>query len=158
MKPDNHLSRAGFETLKAEWHDLKFVQRPEMKRQVQAAAAEGDRSENAAYTYGKMRLRDIDQRLKKLDRILDGSIIVDAVKSDDGKIRFGATATLLSKNTGKSSTYTLVGSAEVDAINGRISMDSPMGKELMFKVAGDTVTVNTPRGAVEYTVSEVEFL
>ena len=64
------ISKEGFEKLKAEWEHLKYEERPAMINQVQAAAAEGDRSENAAYTYGRMRVREIDRRLRELDRIL----------------------------------------------------------------------------------------
>ncbi len=157
MKQDTHISKSGFEVLKKEWHDLKYVQRPEMKQQVQTAAAEGDRSENAAYTFGKMRLRDIDQRLKKLDKILDRAIVVETVKSDDGKIRFGASVTVQNSATQKEFSYTIVGIAEADAINGKISMDSPMGKELMFKSEGDTFSVKTPRGLIEYSILKIEY-
>ena len=85
------ISKEGFEKFKAEWEHLKYVERPAMINQVQAAAAEGDRSENAAYTYGRMRVREIDRRLRELDRILDGAQVVESQASDDGTIRFGAT-------------------------------------------------------------------
>ena len=85
------ISKEGFEKLKAEWENLKYVERPAMINQVQAAAAEGDRSENAAYTYGRMRVREIDRRLRELDRILDGAQVVETQAPTDGTIKFGAT-------------------------------------------------------------------
>ena len=78
------ISKEGFEKFKAEWEHLKYVERPAMINQVQAAAAEGDRSENAAYTYGRMRVREIDRRLRELDRILDGAQIVENAATKEG--------------------------------------------------------------------------
>ena len=89
------ISKEGFEKFKAEWEHLKYVERPAMINQVQAAAAEGDRSENAAYTYGRMRVREIDRRLRELDRILDGAKIVENAATKDGSIRFGATVKII---------------------------------------------------------------
>ena len=110
------ISKEGFDKLMEEWKRLKFVERPEMQRQVGAAAAEGDRSENAAYTYGKMRLRDIDRRLRELDKILDHAKVVSTEAPADGSIRFGATVTLEDRKTRKKRVYTLVGVQEIDPL------------------------------------------
>ena len=140
-----------------EWKRLKFVERPEMQRQVGAAAAEGDRSENAAYTYGKMRLRDIDRRLRALDKILDRARVVSTDAPADGSIRFGASVTLRDKKTGKVRTYTLVGVEEIDPLQGRISVSSPVGCALIGKKRGDIVPIAIPRGTVEYAVVEISY-
>ncbi len=140
-----------------EWKRLKFVERPEMQRQVGAAAAEGDRSENAAYTYGKMRLRDIDRRLRTLDRILDRVKVVSTEAPADGSIRFGATVSLRESRTGKTRVYTLVGVEEIDPLQGRISVNSPVGTALIGKRKGDSVAITIPRGVVEYSIVEISY-
>lgn len=146
------ISQEGFDKLMEEWKRLKFVERPEMQRQVGAAAAEGDRSENAAYTYGKMRLRDIDRRLRELDKIIDHAKVVSTNAPADGSIRFGATVTLQDKKTNRQRIYTLVGVQEIDPIAGRISVNSPVGMALIGKKQGDSVTIEIPRGKVEYVI------
>lgn len=151
------ISKEGFDKLMEEWKRLKFVERPEMQRQVGAAAAEGDRSENAAYTYGRMRLREIDRRLRQLDRIIDHAKVIEAAPPADGSIRFGATVTLSEIKTGKLRTYTLVGVQEIDPIQGKISVNSPVGTALIGKKKGDTVSVTIPRGTVNYSIAEITY-
>lgn len=153
----HHLSPQGYQKYKDEWHQLKFVERPEMQEQVRVAAAEGDRSENAAYTYGKMRLRHIDQRLRKLDRIIDNCVIVEEVVQD-GSIRFGASVTLVNLKDSKVQTYHLVGSQEVDPVNGFISMQSPIGKEIQGKFEGDEIQIQSPRGPKSFRIQKVQYL
>lgn len=153
----NPISQEGFDKLMEEWKRLKFVERPEMQRQVGAAAAEGDRSENAAYTYGKMRLRDIDRRLRALDKILDRAKVVSSEAPADGSIRFGATVTLKDSKTKKTRIYTLVGVEEIDPLQGRISVNSPVGTALIGKKKGDIVPIFIPRGIVEYSVIEIAY-
>ncbi len=138
-----------------EWKRLKFVERPEMQRQVSAAAAEGDRSENAAYTYGKMRLRDIDKRLRALDKIIDHAKVVSTDAPADGSIRFGATVTLEDSKTKRRRTYTLVGVEEIDPLQGKISVNSPVGTALLGKKQGEQVSIAIPRGTVLYSVVEI---
>ena len=151
------ISQEGFDKLMEEWKRLKFVERPEMQRQVGAAAAEGDRSENAAYTYGKMRLRDIDRRLRELDEIIDHAKVVSTNAPADGSIRFGATVTLQDKKTNRQRIYTLVGVQEIDPIAGRISVNSPVGMALIGKKQGDSVTIEIPRGKVEYVIIGITY-
>ena len=153
----HHISQDGFDKLKSEWEDLKYNQQPEMKRQVQVAAAEGDRSENAAYTYGKMKLRDIDRRLKKLDFLIDNAIIVNQVETESGEIHFGASVTLKNLNTQKVFHYQIVGEAEADAVNNKISLASPIGKALLHKKAQEQVEVKTPRGLTPFEIQKVEY-
>lgn len=152
------ISKEGFEKFKAEWEHLKYVERPAMINQVQAAAAEGDRSENAAYTYGRMRVREIDRRLRELDRILDGAQIVENAATKDGSIRFGATVKMIDKKTKREKVYSIVGDKEIDPLQGRISMKSPIGEALQGKKAGDTVEVQAPRGKITYEILEVTYL
>ena len=151
------ISKEGFEKYKAEWEQLKYVERPAMIAQVQAAAAEGDRSENAAYTYGRMRVREIDRRLRELDRILDGAQIIEKKAPEDGSVRFGATVKLFDKKTRREKVYSIVGEKEIDPLKGRISMKSPIGAALAGKKQGDTVQVEAPRGAINYEILEVTY-
>ena len=151
------ISQEGFDKLMEEWKRLKFVERPEMQRQVGAAAAEGDRSENAAYTYGKMRLRDIDRRLRQLDKILHHAKVVSTAAPADGSIRFGATVTLQDRKTSKRRVYTLVGVQEIDPLAGKISVSSPVGMALIGKKQGDIVPITVPRGTIEYSIIEISY-
>lgn len=151
------ISKEGFEKFKAEWEQLKYVERPAMINQVQAAAAEGDRSENAAYTYGRMRVREIDRRLRELDRILDGAKIVEISAPEDGSIRLGAKIKMVDIKTKRPKEYTIVGEKEIDPLKGRISMKSPIGEALKGKKTGDTIQVNVPRGTVTYEIVEVRY-
>lgn len=149
------ISKAGFATLKAEWEDLKYTQRPAMQKQVSDAAAEGDRSENAAYTYGKMRLREIDRRLRYLDKLLDGAKVVEETRHAEGVIVFGAKVLLRDCKSGAERRYQLVGGAEIDPTAGRISLQSPIGKALLSRKQGESVEVETPRGTIHYLIAEV---
>jgi transcription elongation factor GreB len=151
------ISKEGFEKYKAEWEQLKYVERPAMINQVQAAAAEGDRSENAAYTYGRMRVREIDRRLRELDRILDGAKIVEISAPEDGSIRFGATVKLIDKKTKREKNFSIVGEKEIDPLQGRISLKSPIGEALAGKKKGETVQVQAPRGTITYEILDVTY-
>ena len=151
----HHISKEGFEKFKAEWESLKYTERPAMQKQVSDAAAEGDRSENAAYTFGRMRLREIDRRLRQLDKLLDGAQIVEAKAPADGSIRFGAKIQLKEEKTQKLKVYSIVGGEEIDPLQGKISMKSPLGTALLGKKAGEKITVQTPRGELTYVILEV---
>lgn len=153
------ISPEGFAKLKAEWEDLKFTQRPAMVKQVQDAAAEGDRSENAAYTYGKMRLRDIDRRLRYLDKLVDSAVVLDTPpQAATGEIAFGAKVVLLQKPAGIERSYQFVGPAEIDPMQGKISLQSPIGLALKGKKVGDLAIITTPKGPQEVEVLRVDYL
>lgn len=151
------ISKDGFDKLKAEWEDLKYTQRPAMQKQVSDAAAEGDRSENAAYTYGKMRLREIDRRLRHLDKLLDGAQVIEHTRHDPDEIVFGANVVLQAIANGVQKRYQLVGEAEIDPLQGRISLKSPLGKALVGRRIGEEVSVETPRGRMVYRIAEVQY-
>lgn len=151
------ISKDGFEKIKAEWEQLKYVERPALQKQVGDAAAEGDRSENAEYTYGKMRLRQVDQRLRYLDKLLDGAKVVKSLAPADGSIRFGALINLENKATHKRKTYHIVGTQEIDPLAGKISMNSPLGQVLLGKKVGEEVQLQAPRGPVCYTILSIEY-
>ncbi len=152
-----YLTRAGAERLHAELLALLKSERPRVTAEVSAAAAQGDRSENAEYIYGKKRLREIDRRIHFLQRRLDNSTVVDPrEQKDQGRVYFGATL-LLEDEEGKRLAYQLVGADETDTRGGRISVDSPLGRALLGKPLGASVTVQRPRGEVDVTIVEIRY-
>ena len=152
-----YITRAGAERLHAELIRLLHVERPRVTAEVSAAAAQGDRSENAEYTYGKKRLREIDRRLRFLQRRLDTVTVVDPSEQQErDRVFFGATVTLEDED-GRRSTYQVVGPDEIDAKGGRVSVDSPVGRALIGKGRGDTVTVLRPRGETDLEIVDIRY-
>ncbi|HMK73636.1 MAG TPA: transcription elongation factor GreB [Myxococcaceae bacterium] len=152
-----YITRAGAERLHAELLQLLKTERPRVTAEVSAAAAQGDRSENAEYIYGKKRLREIDRRIHFLQRRLDTSTVVDPREQQDhASVYFGATL-VLEDEDGRRTTYQLVGADETDARGGRISVESPVGRALLGKSLGASVTVVRPRGEVEVTIVEIRY-
>ena len=153
-----YITRAGAQRLHRELLRLLNEERPRVTAEVSAAAAQGDRSENAEYLYGKKRLREIDRRIRFLQRRLDTATLVDpAEQTDRARVYFGATVTL-EDEAGVRSTYQLVGSDEIDAQGGRISVDSPIGRALLRRQVGESVSVQRPRGEVELTVVAIAYV
>ncbi len=152
-----YITRAGADRLHKELLRLLNEERPKVTAEVSAAAAQGDRSENAEYLYGKKRLREIDRRIRFLQKRLDVCTVVDPKEqTDTGRVYFGATVGLEDED-GVRSTFQLVGPDEIDAKGGRISMDSPMGRALLGKRVGDCFEVQRPRGEIELTVLEIRY-
>jgi transcription elongation factor GreB len=151
-----YITPEGFAKLKGELDHLWKVERPRVTAEVEAAAALGDRSENAEYIYGKRRLREIDRRLRFLgDRIERMHVIPPAMqKNADGRAAFGAWVTVEDED-GQESSWRLVGPDETDADRGLISIDAPMGRALLGKREGDEVEVARPKGVAVFTVVRV---
>jgi transcription elongation factor GreB len=131
-------------------------ERTQVVQGVADAAAEGDRSENAEYIYGKKRLREIDKKMRFLKKALDAAVVVDPSEDRGEKIFFGATV-VLEDDDGEERTYQLVGEHETDARRGRISYRSPVGAALMGRRLDDEVRVRTPGGPRTYTVVDVRY-
>ena len=146
----------GAQRLRAELDDLWRVQRPQVTRAVQEAAAQGDRSENAEYIYGKKQLREIDRRVRFLRKRLEGLVVVSRPPDDPGRVFFGAWVTL-EDDDGAEVEYRLVGPDEADAKENLVSIDSPVGRALLGKREGDDVTVVRPKGAATFTISSVRY-
>jgi transcription elongation factor GreB len=140
-----YITAEGYRRLEEEAHYLWNVKRPEISKRVADAAAEGDRSENAEYIYGKRLLAEVDRRLRFLGKRLDVLTIVSDKPKDDGRVYFGSHVTVADE-AGSESRYRIVGPDEWDAEKGEISMDSPMGKALLGKEEGDEVSVKRPKG------------
>ena len=130
--------------------------RPETTKIVSAAAALGDRSENADYIYGKKRLREIDKRIRYLTKRLDNLEIVDRKPPDQEAIYFGAWIKL-EDETGSPKEIRIVGADEFDLARGWISLDSPVSKALLGKRKGDDVVINTPEGKQEWYIEDVSY-
>jgi transcription elongation factor GreB len=139
------ITPAGATRLKQELDELWRVERPRVTQAVSEAAAQGDRSENAEYTYGKRRLREIDRRVRFLRKRLDGMTVVDKPPSDRSRVFFGAWVTLEDAD-GRESVHRIVGPDEFDMAEGYISMDAPLARALMGKALDDEVTVQLPGG------------
>jgi len=140
-----YITAEGHKRLTEEHDYLWKKKRPEVTRILSAAAAEGDRSENAEYIYRKKELREIDARVRFLRKRLDNMVIVDRIPSDSNKIYFGAWVTIEDDNEVEK-TYRIVGPDEFDAKRGYISMDSPMGKTLLGKMLNDEITITVETG------------
>jgi transcription elongation factor GreB len=151
------ITREGFERLRAELDDLWRVQRPEVVRALAAAAAEGDRSENAEYTYRKKQLGGIDRRVRYLSKRLESLKVVDSPPADRGAIFFGAEVELEDVEDGRTQRLRLVGPDETDAKLGWISIDSPLARALLRKRVDDSVVAELPGGKVERVVVAVRY-
>ena len=150
------ITPQGAARLKQELDHLWRVLRPQVTQAVQEAAAQGDRSENAEYIYGKRQLREIDRRVRFLRQRLEGMVVVDAPPSDRSRVFFGAWVQL-EDDDGNEVEYRIVGPDEFDAATGSISMDSPLGRALMGKRLDDEVKVELPGGAKTYVVVGVRY-
>ena len=152
--PKRPISPDGMEKLKQEWEELWYRTRPKLLEEIAAAAAQGDRSENAEYIYGKKRLREIDKRLRQLDDKVGKSVVVEGRASDT--ISFGARVRMR-RADGREMVVRIVGADEIDPMQGLLSMDSPIGKSLLGKPPKGNVEVATPRGPVAYEIIEVDY-
>jgi len=155
-KRSPHITAEGAKKLRTELDHLWTVERPRVTQEVADAAAQGDRSENAEYIYGKRRLREIDRRVRFLSKRLDEVIVVNEVPTDTGRVFFGAWVTL-ENDEGDETTYRIVGADESDLDSGCISIDSPVARGLLGKRDGDEVIVRVPRGDVAYTIVGVRY-
>ena len=155
-RSSKYITPAGAARLRAELDALWRVERPLVTLAVQAAAAQGDRSENAEYTYGKRRLREIDQRVRHLRKRLEGMTIVDQPPSDPRRVFFGARVTL-ETDSGEQRLYRIVGPDEFDAAPDYISMDAPLARALLGRRLDDKVSVELAAGPVTYTIVQIDY-
>ena len=152
----NYLTPDGAKKLSVELDQLMRIERPRVVREVADAAAQGDRSENAEYIYGKRRLREIDRRVRFLTKRLESAVVVKPGSVGGDKVRFGARVTVQDEH-GKQSRYHLVGPDESDPGQGRLSFQSPLGRALLNKCVGDVVTVQRPVGELEVEILEIDW-
>ena len=150
-----HITPEGFKRLQEELEHLWKEERPKVTAMVSAAAAEGDRSENAEYIYGKKRLREIDDRIHQLSKLLDTLNVVQP-RSEGDRVYFGAWVTV-EDSEGKQQTYRIVGPDESDSKKGLISSESPMAKALLGKQVEEWVTVKRPAGEADFCIIEISY-
>lgn len=155
-KSSPYITAAGLVQLKSELDHLWTKRRPEVVRALSAAAAEGDRSENAEYQYRKRELAGIDRRVRYLQKRIPDLKPVGEVPSDASKVFFGAFVTL-EDDSGEVLSFRIVGPDEIDPDKQYISMDSPMAKQLIGKALDDEVAVKTPEGERYWCVTAVEY-
>jgi transcription elongation factor GreB len=157
-RPDGskYITPEGAAALRREHDELWRVQRPAVTRAVSEAAAQGDRSENAEYIYGKRQLAAIDRRVRFLRKRLEGIRVVDQPPSDTGKVYFGAWFKLRDPD-GNQQEYRLVGPDEFDPSTDYISMDSPLGRAVLGKPLLADIVVPTPDGERRYTVAGIRY-
>lgn len=153
----NPITPEGYRRLREEYEALFGTERPKLLEIISWAAANGDRSENADYQYGRRRLREIDRRINFLSRRMKAAKVTDpAAQPDRGRVWFGATVTLIDEDE-KERVVTLVGEDEADAGAGRISFHSPMARAVRGAAVGDLRRVALPAGEREYEIVAIDY-
>jgi transcription elongation factor GreB len=151
-----YITPQGAARLRSELDRLWLHERPQVTAAVSAAAAQGDRSENAEYTYGKRRLREIDTRVRFLRQRLDGMVVVTAPPADPQRVYFGACVTLVTE-TGEEVRYRIVGPDEFDMAPEYISMDAPLARALLGRRLDDEVSLALAAGTRSYTIVAIDY-
>ncbi|HEU0265104.1 MAG TPA: transcription elongation factor GreB [Geobacterales bacterium] len=152
----NYITPAGMKRLQEELDHLWRVERPVVTQRVSAAAAEGDRSENAEYIYGKKRLREIDRRVRFLRKRIEAVTVVSEPPRQQDRVYFGAWVRVENER-GEESVYRIVGPDEFDVARGEISIDSPVAQALLRKQEGADVPVRRPAGLTTLTIVEISY-
>ncbi len=155
-KSSPYITPDGEAALKAELRELWQLRRKEVVPALSAAAAEGDRSENAEYTYRKKQLAEIDRRVRYISKRLDEVRVVHHVPHERDKVFFGATVTLVDEE-GQAVSYRIVGADETSAANGFISVDSPLARALLGKSTGSEVSVQLPERSANYRILKISY-
>jgi transcription elongation factor GreB len=151
-----YATAEGARRLREELDHLWRVQRPQVTRAVAEAAAQGDRSENAEYIYGKKQLREIDRRVRHLRKRLEGMVVVSRPPDDRSRIYFGAWVRL-EDDEGNETEIRIVGPDEIDAARRYVSMDAPLARRLMGRRRDDEVTAEVPGGRRTYVVTSIRY-
>jgi transcription elongation factor GreB len=151
-----YCTPAGADRLRQELEQLWKVERPQVTAAVAAAAAQGDRSENAEYTYGKKRLREIDARVRHLRRRLDGMVVVDKTPTDARRVYFGAWVEV-EDDSGETGRYRIVGPDEFDMAPGYISMDAPLARALLGKSLNAEFTLAIAGRERQYVITGIDY-
>ena len=153
----NYITPAGFKALRSEYDALYSVERPKLLETIAWAAANGDRSENADYHYGRKRLREVDRRINFLSKRMESAKVTDPARQDDrARAWFGATVTLADADD-KRRVVTLVGEDEADASLGRISWYSPIARAVRGAAVGEIRRVLLPAGERDYEVLAIAY-
>ena len=156
MAKEFKLSPERLKELQEELTYLKTVREKEVAEMIKEARSYGDLSENSEYDEAKDEQGRVYSRIAEVENILANCVIIEETDLDGDYIRLGATVTVLDKEFDEEVTYKIVGSQEADPMNGAISEDSPFGKALLGKNAGDDVIVEAPAGPIEYKILKIE--
>ncbi len=151
------ITKKGYEALKTEVDRLKKVERQKNIQAIAEARSHGDLSENAEYEAAKDRQGFIESRIVELERKLADARVIDTTNMSSETVVFGATVTLLETASQEEKQYTLVGQDEADLKDGKISVQSPVGRALIGHRVGDLVEVTTPARVVEYEIQAIRF-
>ncbi len=149
-----YLTPEGLQKLKEELEYLRTVRRPQVAKRIHDAKADGDISENAGYDEAKNEQAFVEGRIMTLEAMLKKAVIIQETGKTD-EVQLGSTVTVKELGEGELETYQIVGSAEVDPLNGKISNVSPLGKALLGRRVGDRITVETPGGTLQFEVVEI---
>ena len=155
MDKKNILTYEGLKKLEDELENLKVVRRKEVSQKIKEAREQGDLSENAEYDAAKDEQRDIEARIEELEKILKNAEVVVEEEADLDKVSIGCSVKILDCEFEEELEYNIVGSTEANSLKGKISNESPVGKALLGKQVGDTVTVETPAGEFSYKVLSI---
>ena len=155
MTKKNILTYEGLKKLEDELQDLKVVKRKEVADKIREAREQGDLSENEEYDAAKDEQRDIELRIEDIEKILKNAEVVVEEDVDLDQINIGCNVRIYDVEFEEELEYKIVGSTEANSLKGKISNESPVGKALMGKKVGDTVTVETQAGAIEYKILEI---
>ena len=148
-----YLTKEKKEELENELKTLTTVRRKEIAEALEYAKSLGDLSENAEYHQAREDQGAAEERIAHLEQILKNAVVMD--KHHSGTVEVGTTVIVVKKGGKEERTFTLVGSEEADSLNGRISNESPLGSALLGKKPGETITAETPKGSVEYTIKKI---
>lgn len=149
------LTREGFDKLETELQQLKTVRRREVAKRIKQAREFGDISENSEYEDAKNEQAFVEGRIREIEQMLRNARIIDDEIADD-VVHLGKIVTLLDLETNEEITYSLVGSAEADPLDYKISNESPLGKAILNKKAGETVEIDAPIGIIKYKIIKIE--
>lgn len=150
-----YLTAEGAEEIRLELQNLVQVRRPELAVKLKEAVAMGDLKENADYHDTREQMGLVDGRIQRLESILRSAVIIENDGSND-EVRIGATVTICEKGEVEDETYTIVGAAEANPREGRISQKSPIGAALLGRKVGDEIRVHTPNGDTFFKVKKIE--
>ena len=156
MAKEYKLSPERLKELQDELYTLKTVREKEVAELIKEARSYGDLSENSEYDEAKNEQGRLYSRMAELEEILSNCVVIEEEESDGDYVRMGSTVVVYDKEFEEEQTFRITGSQEADPMNGLISEESPFGKALMGRVAGDEITVDAPSGPVEYKILKVE--
>ena len=151
----NIMTYEGLKALDDELQHLRVVARKEIAEKIKEAREQGDLSENAEYDAALDEQRDIEARIEEIEEILKHAEVVDTDEGEDGVIRIGSTVTLLDVALADEMTFRIVGASEASSADGKLSFESPVGRALIGRTAGEEVTIESPEGEIVYRILTV---